>query len=716
MDLRFSGEEPSATERAAVDAVLGPAGSGWDGGEREIARDGRTALAGVAASGRRDLLLPALHALQDRAGWVSPGGLQYVCRRLSVPPAEAWGVVTFYDLLATEPRPPIVAHVCDDLACRLAGAERICARLAETIGPAGSPAAGGRATWLRSPCLGQCEKAPAALVIAAGERPAAGVLAPVGDATDIAAALAAATDAAAREETRDTSVSKTKTETDTKTKTKDVPLKGVAGGAPVAGAGAAADSPTAPQPPHPSTAGLSSLLPSLPLPTPLPLPFPLSLTEGFAPLAAVEDASSPVARSVPQAGDPDLRLLRRVGVADPTSLADYRAAGGYRALARAIEQGPARVIEEVVASKLVGRGGAAFPTGRKWEAVARAASPKFLIANADESEPGTFKDRVLLEQDPFAIVEAMTIAAFATGCERGFVYLRGEYPLAWRRLAGALAQARAAGLLGADVAGAGFRFDVELRRGAGAYICGEETALFNSIEGRRGEPRSKPPFPTESGLFGRPTVVNNVETLANVPWIVLDGGAGYAGIGTDGSSGTKLFCVSGHVARPGLYETRFEATLGELLEMAGGVAGGRGFRAVLLGGAAGAFVGPESIGLPLTFEATRAAGVTLGSGVVMVFDEDADLGDALLRIAGFFRHESCGQCVPCRVGTVRQEELLRRLRDGRTLDGHEEEIALLAELGAAMRDASICGLGQTASAAIESAFERFDPFPRPAPR
>ncbi|KAB2962900.1 MAG: NADH-quinone oxidoreductase subunit E, partial [Thermoanaerobaculia bacterium] len=453
-------------------------------------------------------------------------------------------------------------------------------------------------------------------------------------------------------------------------------------------------------------------------PAPVYLQFPLNLTAGFAPLylSAAEAPSVRVARSVPQLGDPSLRLLRRVGVVDPTRLGAYRAAGGYRALARALEQGPERVIEEVVASKLVGRGGAAFPTGRKWQAVARAAGPKYLIANADESEPGTFKDRVLLEEDPFAIVEAMTLAAFATGVERGFVYLRGEYPLAWHRLHGAIEQARAAGVLGANVAGAGFRFDVEIRRGAGAYICGEETALFNSIEGRRGEPRSKPPFPTEAGLFGRPTVVNNVETLANVPGIVLDGGAGYAGIGTDGSSGTKLFCVSGDVARPGLYEVRFEATLGELLELAGGIAGGRGFRAVLLGGAAGAFVGPESIGLPLTFEATRAAGVSLGSGVVMVFGEDADLGDALLRIAAFFRHESCGQCVPCRVGTVRQEELLRRLRENRALGSHEEEIALLRELAEAMRDASICGLGQTASAAIESAFDRFDPFPRPDPR
>ncbi len=318
---------------------------------------------------------------------------------------------------------------------------------------------------------------------------------------------------------------------------------------------------------------------------------------------------------------------------------------------------------------------------------------------------------MLLEEDPFALVEAMTIAAFATGCARGFVYLRGEYPLAHARLAHAIAAARAAGLLGADVGGHGFAFDLEIRRGAGAYICGEETALFESIEGYRGEPRSKPPFPVESGLFGQPTVVNNVETLANVLPIVLDGGAAYAAIGTAGSAGPKLFCVSGNVARPGLYEVPFGTTLGELLALAGGVAEGRGLKAVLLGGAAGAFVGPEALAAPLTFEGTRAIGATLGSGVVLVYDERADLGDALLRIAEFFRHESCGQCVPCRVGTVRQEELLKRLRDGRTLVDRDTELALFRELAQAMRDASICGLGQTASSAIESALARLDPFP-----
>jgi NADH-quinone oxidoreductase subunit F len=266
-------------------------------------------------------------------------------------------------------------------------------------------------------------------------------------------------------------------------------------------------------------------------------------------------------------------------------------------------------------------------------------------------------------------------------------------------------------LLGPDVGGHGFAFDVEIRRGAGAYICGEETALFESIEGYRGEPRSKPPFPVEAGLFGKPTVVNNVETLANVLPIVRDGGAAYAAIGTAGSAGPKLFCVSGNVARPGLYEVAFSTTLGELLALAGGVAGGRELRAVLLGGAAGVFVGPEALATPLTFEGTRAIGATLGSGVVMVYDDRADLGDALLRIAGFFRHESCGQCVPCRVGTVRQEELLHRLRDGKPLGDRATELALFREIAQAMRDASICGLGQTASSAIDSALATLDPFP-----
>jgi len=416
---------------------------------------------------------------------------------------------------------------------------------------------------------------------------------------------------------------------------------------------------------------------------------------------------------VPQMGQPGLRLLSRIGRVDPESLDDYRAAGGFLALRRAFEMGPDRVVRQVIDSKLVGRGGAAFPTGQKWLAVRSAPLPRYLVCNADESEPGTFKDRVLMEGDPFALVEAMAIAGFATGCERGYVYLRGEYPLAAERLAGAIERCRARGYLGDDVLGHGVRFDVFLRRGAGAYICGEETALLNSLEGRRGEPRNKPPFPTQVGLFGRPTVIQNVETLANVLPIVLAGGAAFAGLGTERSTGTKLFCVSGHAVRPGVYEAPFGITLRELLALAGGIGGSGRLQAVLLGGAAGAFVGPDELDVPLTFEGTRAIGATLGSAVVMPFDDTVDLREVLLRIARFFRDESCGQCVPCRVGTVRQEELLARLAAERPLSSVGEELRMLRELGQAMRDASICGLGQTASSAVESALGRFPIFREP---
>jgi len=485
---------------------------------------------------------------------VSEPALAYICRRLSVAPAIAYGVASFYALLALEERPADVTHVCNDLSCMLAGAEV----------PEGAHA---------SPCLGLCERAPASYRTIAGE--------------------------------------------------------------------------------HPVELQLPELAPPL-----------------------------------PQAGDPSLRLLRRIGAGvDPESREAYLAAGGFESLRRARELGAEAVVREVTESRLLGRGGAAFPTGAKWEAVARQpARPHYVVCNADESEPGTFKDRVLMESDPFALVEAMAIAGLATGSSKGFLYVRAEYPLAHSRLANAITQSLE--LLDG--------FEIELRIGAGAYVCGEETALFQSIEGYRGEPRNKPPFPVEVGLFGKPTAVNNVETLFNVLEVVREGGAAYAQTGTEGSTGTRLFCVSGHVERPGLYELPFGATLRHLLELAGS----RPPKAVLLGGAAGVFIGPDKLDVPLTYEDTRAAELTLGSGVVIVYDESADLVAALLRIAEFFRDESCGQCVPCRVGTVRQEEALHRLAANRP---HEDELETLAELAQVMRDASICGLGQTAANAVASA-------------
>jgi NADH-quinone oxidoreductase subunit F len=408
-----------------------------------------------------------------------------------------------------------------------------------------------------------------------------------------------------------------------------------------------------------------------------------------------------------------LRLLRRIGHVDPSSIDDYRAHGGYEALRLALEHGPEWTIREVTDSKLMGRGGAAFPTGVKWKAVAeQPVHPHYFVCNADESEPGTFKDRVVMEGDPFAVIESLTVAGITTGCEQGYIYIRGEYPLATQRLTHAIEEARRHGFLGDDVMGHGARFDIELRRGAGAYICGEETALFNSIEGKRGEPRNKPPFPVQRGLFGRPTGINNVETLINVLEVLRIGGEAYARIGTEGSTGPRLFCLSGDVERPGVYEHDHGVTLGEVIEAAEGMRDGKALKAVLLGGAAGGFLGPDALDARLTFEDARAGGYTLGSGVVMLFDEDADLVDTCLRIARFFRDESCGQCVPCRVGTVRQEEALHRLVQGRTLGSRDDELALLDDVARVMRDASICGLGQTAANAVQSAIASLGVFSR----
>ncbi len=614
MQIRTTGGPATAEEIAAVDSVLGAPHSLWEGGHRQESDD-HLARGGHEARSHRHLLLPVLHALQDRIGWVSRGGMEYACRRLSVPPAEAYGVVTFYDRFATDRRPPLAVHVCDDVACKCAGADELCAALEQSFGPAGASGSHGGAAWHRSPCLGVCDRAPVAVVERAGMRH------------------------------------------------EDGRLTGV----------------TAQQ--------INDVL-------------------GGGEWPRDETAAPAQPRS-------ELRLLRRVGAVDPTSFAAYRAQGGYAALRRAIELGPEGVIRELTDAKLLGRGGAAFPTGRKWDAVARTpARPHHLVCNADESEPGTFKDRVLMEGDPFAVVEGMTVAALTTGCERGYLYVRGEYPLARRRIEGAVAQAREHGFLGDDVAGTGLRFDIEVRRGAGAYICGEETALFNSIEGKRGEPRNKPPFPVQAGLFGKPTLVNNVETLANVLEILTVGGAAFANVGTAESTGTRLFCLSGHVRTPGVYEVAMGTTLRSLIDLAGGLHDGRNLQAVLLGGAAGSFVTEKQLDMPLSFEGTRAAGATLGSGAVIVLDDTADLKAILMRIAKFFRHESCGQCVPCRVGTQRQEEILGRLLESVRLphptvpasgEGAEADIALLADIAQAMRDASICGLGQTAASAIQSA-------------
>jgi NADH-quinone oxidoreductase subunit F len=574
MDLVTMAARPTDVERDAVDAVVGPPPPAND----------RVVFGGHAARQMRRLLLPALHAVQDATGSVSRGALGYISERLTVPPAEAYGVATFYALFRADEPGGASIHVCDDIVCAQSGAEELCLALDD-----------GEVDYVRSPCLGQCDRAPAVMY-------------------------------------------------------------------------------------HQPGAGYGIRAPSLP-----------------------ETVATPVFDDLPPVvlGQPghDLTLLRRVGLVDPSSLDSYRDHGGFAALGRAREIGAERVIAELKESNLRGRGGAAFPIGVKWEGVRNAPGPeKYVIANGDESEPGTFKDRLVMEGDPFAVVEAMAIYALVTGATHGFIYVRGEYPTAESRLRSAVAQTGEAGLLPDGLT-------LEVRRGAGAYICGEETALFASIEGLRGEPRQKPPFPTEAGVFGKPTGINNIETLLAAVEVVAKGPQAFAAVGTDQSSGPKLFCVSGAVSRPGVYEVPYGTTLGELIDLAGGVPTGRRLGAVLMGGAAGVFVGAEALATRLTFEDTRAAGTTLGSGSFVVFDDETDFGRVLRRIARFFRDESCGQCVPCRIGTVRQEESLARLDAGRPLGTVADELRLLGDLASVMTDASICGLGQTASSAIQSAIE-----------
>ena len=527
--------EPTEAEKTAVDSVCGPIPKA----------DGRTSRLGFHQSQQlRNLLLPALWAVQDALGNVSEGAIAYLSDRLLVPPAEAYGVASFYSLLNVGNDGGSRTYVCDDIVCR---------RLVGRAEAAGEVA---------SPCLGQCDRAPARMVTVPGEQPLV------------------------------------------------------------------------------------------------------------------------LRSSAPEMLEPFGReITNLVGRVDPGSLASYEDAGGFSALVRARAQGAEWVISQIEDSGLTGRGGAAFPTGLKWKLVAAEDGPRHLVCNADESEPGTFKDRYLMEGDPFSVVESVALASFAVGSNHAYIYIRGEYPLATARLQHAIEAASS--LLG--------DLTIEIRRGAGAYICGEETALFNSVEGYRGEPRQKPPYPTVSGLFGRPTAVNNVETLAHALRIVRDGADLYR------ANPTRLFSVSGDVSLPGVVEAPIGTLMSEVMGAAGGVIGE--LVAILVGGAAGTFALPEHLDLPLSNDAASERGLSLGSGVLMAFNTTADFEDTIERIAEFFADESCGQCVPCRVGAKRQAELVDR---GRT---SPPDLALLNDLAQVMADASICGLGHTATNAIRSVYE-----------
>lgn len=426
------------------------------------------------------------------------------------------------------------------------------------------------------------------------------------------------------------------------------------------------------------------------------------------PSTIYEAGYTPRSRPISVIGGDISLLTANCGRGHPTSMAEYENGGGYSALRKVLGAGngealsPRLVIAEVKEAGLIGRGGAAFPTGIKWEAAANApGEPKYVVCNGDEAEPGTFKDRILMEEDPHRVLEGMVLAGYAIGASQGYIFIRGEYPHALEVMTQAVSEARQKGYLGEHIAGSLFNFDVEIRRGAGAYICGEETALFEAIEGKRGFPRSKPPYPTTHGLFGKPTVINNVETLANVPLILQMGAKAYRKIGTEKSPGPKLFCVSGDVQKPGLYEVPFGVTLRHLLfDLAGGIRQGHRLQAMLIGGAAGSFAGSQHLDVRTSFEDLRDAGLPMGSGVITVFDETRDLRDVLRRLTRFFADESCGKCYPCQMGTRRQFEIVERLAKGHVLPG---DVNRLQDIGWTMTDASLCGLGQTAASALLSA-------------
>ncbi len=401
-----------------------------------------------------------------------------------------------------------------------------------------------------------------------------------------------------------------------------------------------------------------------------------------------------------------LILTKRWGQPNSAALSAYRADGGYASLDKALGMDPAAIVDEVKKSNLRGRGGAGFATGLKWTFLPKDVRPRYLTVNADESEPGTFKDRYIIEHDPHMLIEGIAITCYALDIHRAYIYIRGEFAKQARILEKAIEEARAAGVVGPRLLGKkDFDLDVQVHRGAGAYICGEESALLESLEGKKGYPRLKPPFPAVVGLWGKPTIINNVETIANVPWIVANGGAAFAALGVGKSGGTRLFGVSGHVNRPGVYEKPVHYNLKKLImEDAGGIVGGRKVKAVIPGGSSSPVLRGDEIDISLEFDAVKAAGSMSGSGGVIVFDESTCMVHALARISKFYAEESCGQCTPCREGTSWMEGIVEKIEHGH---GTAEDVAKLEQVANSVMGMTICALGDAAAMPVLSFVKKF---------
>jgi formate dehydrogenase iron-sulfur subunit len=660
------------SSRGELDAVVRPFGT-WPGG-----------------------LMPAIHAVQHHLGYVDRECIPVLADVFNLSVAEVHGVISFYkDFRTTKPAGPIV-QVCRAEACQARGGSSLHAKASEL--------ADGVAVEVEEVfCLGNCALGPSVAVDgrlyghvdevaldsiirrAATTAPAASAADSRDHAGDAGPVVYVPRDAAAR----------------------------AAGADEVAAALAAHGA-------HVVRNGSRGMLWLEPL-------VEVATADGrvaYGPVG-VDDVAGLLAAGLLTGGDHPLRLgpteqlpwmarqqrvtFRRVGVVDPRSTTDYVANGGLSGLRRALAMQPGDVVTEVTDSGLRGRGGAAFPTGIKWRTVLDApGATKYIVCNADEGDSGTFADRMLIEGDPFMLIEGMIIAGWAVGANDGYVYVRSEYPDAIEALYAATAAAESSGWLGQDVLGSGFTFRLHVRVGAGAYICGEETAMLESIEGRRGVVRAKPPLPALQGLFGKPTVVNNVLSLATIPAILADGAAAYAALGTGRSRGTQVFQLAGNIARGGIVETAFGITLGELVnDIGGGTESGRPVRAIQVGGPLGSYLPSDRFDLPMDYESFAAAEALLGHGGIVVFDETVDMAAQARFAMEFCAVESCGKCTPCRIGSTRGMELIDKIVSGTSSDEREASIAVLVDLCEVMTDGSLCAMGGLTPLPVRSALTHF---------
>jgi formate dehydrogenase iron-sulfur subunit len=731
----LSTDRPADGPRSAARSAPDPAGPPAEL-SAELRGRVRTVVAAVVAEAgaRRGPLLPVLHGVQDAFGYVPAGAVAVIADALNLSRADVHGVLSFYRDLRTEPPGRRVVRVCRAEACQARGGGAVADAVQQLSGLApGGTSADGALTVDDVFCLGDCALGPAVEVdgVLRGAVTVDDVPALLG-ADDVPAAARAGSSASASVGRAGSSASASAgTAASVGTVTVYVPGDSAArsvgadevasrmlaaGGNDDGGAGARV---------RLVRNGSRGALWLEPL---VEVADSGGVRWGFGPVTAADVdgllaagllSGAPADVTHPLALGPVEELgwlagqnrvtFARVGVVDPASAGDYVAHGGLAGLQAALAMDPADVVAEVTASGLRGRGGAGFPAGVKWRTVAQAPpgpdGVRFVVCNADEGDSGTFVDRMLLEGDPFSTIEGMVIAGYAVGAREGYLYLRSEYPDAVAAARRAVLAAYAQGWLGPDVLGSGFSFDLQVRVGAGAYICGEETSMLESLEGNRAVVRAKPPLPALEGLFRAPTVVNNLLTLATVPAVLAGGAQAYADLGVGRSRGTQVFQLAGNTARGGIVETAFGITLGELVDQwGGGTASGRPVRAVQVGGPLGAYLPPDAFGLPMDYEAFAAAGAMIGHGGVVVFDDTVDLAAQARFAMEFCAQESCGKCTPCRVGAVRGVEVIDRIRAG--VD-REANLALLDDLCELMTDGSLCAMGGLTPMPVRSALKHW---------